>query len=60
MDAPSRRIAEIGVSAGGFSRWIVQFHKPAELHLIDSWQFVSQFPAQWYGGAARSIFNREF
>jgi len=42
--------AEIGVWAGGFSRRIVQLRQPAELHLIDPWQFMPQFPQRMYGG----------
>ena len=47
--------AEIGVWKGDFSRRIIDFLTPKELHLIDPWAFVPDLPNRWYGGAfARS------
>lgn len=47
--------AEIGVWKGDFSRRILDFLRPKELHLIDPWSFSPDFPQRWYGGAfARS------
>jgi len=43
--------AEIGVWKGDFSRRILQFCHPQQLHLVDPWQFAPQFPDRWYGGA---------
>ena len=54
--APKHGIcAEIGVWKGDFSRRILQWCRPRELHLIDPWLFAADFPERWYGGAiARS------
>ena len=43
--------AEIGVWRGEFSRRILQATRPRELHLIDPWQFMPEFPTRIYGGS---------
>ncbi|MDP6986127.1 MAG: class I SAM-dependent methyltransferase [Candidatus Thalassarchaeaceae archaeon] len=46
--------AEIGVWKGDFSKRILEITKPAELHLIDPWEFQPNFPTRWYGGTKAS------
>lgn len=42
--------AEIGVWEGDFSERILEIVKPRELHLIDPWEFQSEFSNRMYGG----------
>jgi hypothetical protein len=42
--------AEIGVWQGDFSAMLLEIASPKELHLVDPWEFVGQFPMRWYGG----------
>lgn len=44
--------AEIGVWKGEFSKQILQYATPKQLHLVDPWRFAAQFPQRWYGGLA--------
>lgn len=48
--AKSAVCVEIGVWRGDFSEMILQVAHPRELHLVDPWAFVPQFPERWYGG----------
>jgi hypothetical protein len=41
--------AEVGVWKGDFSEKILRTVKPRELHLVDPWQFVAEFPDRDYG-----------
>lgn len=43
------RAAEIGVWEGGFSRRILEICAPAELHLIDPWQYMPEFGNTGFG-----------
>jgi predicted O-methyltransferase YrrM len=43
--------AEIGVWRGDFSARILAKTCPAELHLIDPWEFQPEFPDRAYGGS---------
>ena len=43
--------AEIGVWKGEFSLQILKMLKPKQLHLIDPWIFLDEYPTRWYGGA---------
>lgn len=43
------RAAEIGVWEGGFSRRILEICEPAELHLIDPWQYMPEFGNTGFG-----------
>jgi hypothetical protein len=43
--------AEIGVWKGAYSKKILKITKPNNLHLIDPWKFLGQFPGRWYGGS---------
>ncbi|NAO98477.1 class I SAM-dependent methyltransferase [Halomonas sp. MG34] len=50
---PKRSIgAEIGVHKGDFSQLIMQYVKPAKLHLVDPWKYEndSLYSESWYGG----------
>lgn len=42
--------AEVGVWKGDFSRTILRYAQPLELHLVDPWLFAPEFPERWYGG----------
>jgi hypothetical protein len=42
--------AEIGVWKGDFSREILRRTSPRRLHLIDPWEFQSNFPNRKFGG----------
>ena len=42
--------AEIGVWKGDFSVQIQTVRAPQKLHLIDPWEFQSEFPDRMYGG----------
>jgi hypothetical protein len=42
--------AEIGVWKGDFSSIILKIKRPSELHLVDPWTFMPQFPYRWHGG----------
>jgi hypothetical protein len=42
--------AEIGVWQGSFTEEILKEVEPKELHLIDPWQFQSEFPETWFSG----------
>lgn len=42
--------AEIGVWKGDFSQQIQTLTSPKKLHLIDPWEFQSEFPDRMYGG----------
>ena len=42
--------AEIGVWRGKFSNQILQVTEPAELHLVDPWEFMPHLPLRGYGG----------
>jgi hypothetical protein len=47
--------AEIGVWKGNFSQMILRLAKPRELHLVDPWLFIPEYPGRRYGGqTARS------
>jgi hypothetical protein len=48
----SGRCAEIGVDEGDFSRRILEINRPAELHLIDPWEYrgVEDYVDARYGG----------
>lgn len=43
------KVAEIGVWEGGFSRRILEICEPAELHLIDPWQYMPEFGNTGFG-----------
>lgn len=43
--------AEIGVWRGEFSKDILRVAAPTELHLIDPWAFLPEYPDSWYGGS---------
>jgi len=43
------RVAEIGVWEGNFSRRILEICEPAELHLIDPWQYMPEFGNTGFG-----------
>lgn len=43
------KVAEIGVWEGGFSRRILEICDPAELHLIDPWQYMPEFGNTGFG-----------
>ncbi len=43
------KVAEIGVWEGGFSRRILEICQPAELHLIDPWQYMPEFGNTGFG-----------
>jgi hypothetical protein len=43
------RVAEIGVWEGHFSRRILDICAPAELHLIDPWLYMPEFPNTGFG-----------
>jgi len=43
--------AEIGVWKGNFSELIFAVTRPKMLHLIDPWEFQSEFPERMYGGS---------
>lgn len=50
---PKGRVwAEVGVWKGSFSQRILTVCEPSELHLIDPWRFMPQYPVRQYGGAA--------
>lgn len=42
--------AEIGVWKGDYSNHILTITSPKRLHLIDPWEFQSEFPDRMYGG----------
>jgi hypothetical protein len=42
--------AEVGVWQGNFSATILRLAYPRELHLVDPWLFVPEYPGRWYGG----------
>jgi Methyltransferase domain len=43
--------AEIGVWKGDFSELIRSMTSPRKFHLIDPWEFQSEFPERMYGGS---------
>ncbi|MBD3763798.1 MAG: class I SAM-dependent methyltransferase [Rhodobacterales bacterium] len=43
------RVAEVGVWEGAFSRRILEICEPAELHLIDPWQYMPEFANTGFG-----------
>lgn len=43
--------AEIGVWKGEFSERIYKITEPKQLHLIDPWEFQSEFSDRMYGGS---------
>ena len=43
--------AEIGVWKGGFSEQILSTTSPKRLHLIDPWEFQSEFSERMFGGS---------
>ena len=43
--------AEIGVWKGNFSNLILNIASPKKLHLIDPWEFQSEFSERMYGGS---------
>jgi hypothetical protein len=44
------KCAEIGVWKGDYSRIILKYTHPKELHLIDPWLFDPSLPERWWGG----------
>lgn len=42
-------VAEIGVWEGDFSQRILDICRPAELHLIDPWEYIPAFPNTGFG-----------
>lgn len=42
--------AEIGVWKGDYSDLILDVTSPKKLHLVDPWEFQSEFPDRMYGG----------
>jgi hypothetical protein len=43
-------VLEIGVWKGEFSEMIRSIAEPAELHLLDPWEYQQQFSTTWFGG----------
>lgn len=42
--------AEIGTWKGDYARRMITIAKPRELHLIDPYLFIDEYPDRWYGG----------